>query len=116
MFYHEVPILIQVSTKIRYSGSYVGELIGTFTLVLAILLLVKNKSPRISLAVGLLVGGQLMATSSTMFANPMITIIRAFTYSDAGVRPLDAVMFIIMQSTGMLIATQTWKRVFEENI
>jgi len=50
-----------------------------------------------------------------MFANPMIIIVRSFTYPDAGVRPVDAVMFIIMQSLGMLLATQTWKRVFEEN-
>ncbi len=46
-----------------------------------------------------------MATGSTMFANPII--VRAFTYSDVGVRPVDAVMFIIMQSLVMLLAIQT---------
>jgi len=37
-----------------------------------------------------------MATSSTMFANPMITIARTFTYSAAGIRPTDSVVFILM--------------------
>jgi len=46
MFYHEIPILIQFLTKIRNSGYYVDEFIGTFALVLAILLLVKNNSSK----------------------------------------------------------------------
>ncbi|MBD3205763.1 hypothetical protein GF319_05385 [Candidatus Bathyarchaeota archaeon] len=114
MFFHEVPILIHISTKVRNSGNYLGEIIGTFALVLTILMLIRNNSPRISFAIGLLVSGQLMATSSTMFANPMITIVRAFTYSDAGVRPFDAVIFILMQLFGMLLATKTWLIMKEE--
>ena len=62
-------------------------MIDTFAPVPVLFTFIQNNIPRISLAIGLLVNGQLMATSSTMFANPMITIVRAFTYSEAGVRP-----------------------------
>lgn len=84
-------------------------MIDTFAPVPVLFTFIQNNIPRISLAIGLLVNGQLMATSSTMFANPIITIVRAFTYSEAGMRPLEAVIFIMMQSLGMLAATQTWR-------
>ena len=109
MLFHEIPTLFRYLIKMRNRGNYIGEVIGTFALVPSIFTLIQNNSPRISLAIGLLVGRQLMDSSSTMFANPMITIVRAFTYSEAGVRPLDAVIFIMMQSLGMLHATQPWR-------
>ena len=84
-------------------------MIDTFAPVPVLFTFIQNNIPRISLAIGLLVGRQLMDSSSTMFANPIITIVRAFTYSEAGVRPLDAVIFIIMQPLGMLHATQLWR-------
>ena len=43
----------------------------------------RSRSKKISLVVGLLVGGELIATSSTMFANPQVTLARMFTYSAA---------------------------------
>lgn len=49
-----------------------------------------------------------MATSSTMFANPMITIVRILTYSVAGIHPYDAAGFIFMQLSGMYLAIFTW--------
>ena len=87
MFYHKIPKLIAVSEVTRAGGNYFAEILGTFILVLAILLLVHNQSDKISLVVGMLVGGQLIATSSTMFANPQVTFARIFTYAAAGVTP-----------------------------
>jgi hypothetical protein len=65
--------------------------------VFTIFSLVHQKSDRVSLIVGLLVGGMLLSTSSTMFANPQVTLARIFTYSAVGIRPFDALIFIIMQ-------------------
>ena len=103
MFYHKIPKLIAVSEVTRAGGNYFSELLCTFILVLAILLLVHNQSDKISLVVGMLVGGQLIATSSTMFANPQVTFARIFTYAAAGVTPLDGAVFILMQIIGAVL-------------
>jgi glycerol uptake facilitator-like aquaporin len=105
MFYQIVPTFITVSTISRPAGCYYAEFLGTFALVLTIFLCVKNKPKFTGLAVGLLVGGFLITTSSTMFANPQVTVARVFTYAIAGVRPFDASMFIGAEIIGALAAT-----------
>jgi hypothetical protein len=56
--------------------------------------------------VALLVGGLLIATSSTMFANPQMTLARMFTASIAGVRPVDGLVFIVIQMVAALVASR----------
>ena len=111
MFYHEIPKLIAVSEVTRTGGNYFAEILCTFILVLAILLLVHHQSGKLSLVVGMLVGGQLIATSSTMFANPQVTFARMFTYAAAGVKPFDGAMFILMQIIGAMLAVLVFKAV-----
>ncbi|MBM5804907.1 MAG: hypothetical protein FJZ49_02410 [Candidatus Verstraetearchaeota archaeon] len=105
MFYQIVPTFITVSTISRPAGSYYAEFLGTFALVLTVFLCVKNNSKFTGLAIGLLVGGLIMTTSSTMFANPGVTVARVFTYAIAGVSPFDASMFIVAEIIGALAAT-----------
>ena len=62
----------------------------------------RNKSDR----AGLVVGGSIIATSSTMFANPQVTIARMFTYAIAGIRPTDTSVFIIAEILGALTAAE----------
>ena len=109
MFYQEIPELIAVSEVTRAGGNYFSEILCTFILVLAILLLVHNQSGKLSLVVGMLVGGQLIATSSTMFANPQVTFARMFTYAAAGVKPFDGGVFILMQIIGAVLAVLVFK-------
>lgn len=109
MFYHKTPKLIVISEVARAGGNYFSEILCTFILVLAIILLVHNQSGKLSLVVGMLVGGQLIATSSTMFANPQVTIARMFTYSAAGVMPVDGAVFILMQIIGAVLAVLVFK-------
>jgi glycerol uptake facilitator-like aquaporin len=90
-------------------GAYLGELLGTFILVPCIFSLLHQKSERVSLVVGLLVGGMLLSTSSTMFANPQVTIERMFTYSAAGINILDVFIFIIIQFIGAIFAVYIWE-------
>lgn len=70
MFYDNISKLVVLSSVERSGGAYFAEIPGTFILVLCIFALVHQNSDRISLVVGLLVGGMLLSTSSTMFANP----------------------------------------------
>ena len=114
MFYDEMGGLLFVSDKARNGHIYFGEVVGTFILVLAILVLVKIKSTKISIILGLLVGGQLMSTSSTMFANPQVTIARIFTSSISGIRPFDAMIFIVMQFIGGLLAYAVYRLMFSK--
>jgi len=109
MFYDFRQIFFEVSEVTRSSGTIFAEALGTFILVLCILSLVHQNSDRVSLVVGLLVGGMLLSTSSTMFANPQVTIARMFTYSDAGIRPFDGLIFIIIQFIAAAIAFVVWK-------
>ena len=109
MFYHKIPKLIVVSEVTRAGGNYFAEILGTFILVLVIFLLVHNQSDKLSLVVGMLVGGQLIATSSTMFANPQVTLARMFTYAAAGVKPFDGAVFILMEIIGAVLAVLVCK-------
>ena len=104
--------MVAISEVNRAGGSYFAEILGTFILVLTILLLVQRRSKKISIVVGLLVGGQLIATSSTMFANPKATLARMFTYSAAGVKPIDGMVFILMQSIGAVLAVPVYRTVY----
>ena len=115
MFLDEVGSIFSVSQIPRTSYVYFGEIFGTFILVLAILVLVKAKSIRLPVVVGFLVGGQLLATSSTMFANPQVTIARIFTNSAAGIRPEDAMIFIVMQIIGALLAYVIYRLAFSRS-
>jgi len=115
MFLGEMGSVLAVSNTIRSDYVYFGEIVGTFILVFAILMLVKTKSSKIPITLGFLVGGQLMATSSTMFANPQVTIARMFTNSAAGIRPFDGLIFIVMQIIGALLAYVVYKLIFSKN-
>jgi len=113
MFWSETGALFVVSENVR-RYVYFGEVIGTFILVLAILMLVKAKSNHLPMMVGFLVGGQLMATSSTMFANPQVTIARMLTGTTSGIRPVDGLVFIAMQIIGALLAYAVYRLMFAQ--
>ena len=102
MFFREVGAVLAVSTNPRQE--YFSEILATFILMLAILLLVEMKSTKSALVVGLLVGGQVLATSSTMFANPQVTIARMLTAIQPGIRPLDGLAYIAAQFAGGVLA------------
>jgi len=110
MYQNVVSDLFGMSLIQRSGGLYVAEIFGTFLLVLTILTLSSQRNEKISMIVGLLVGGLLLATSSTMFANPQVTIARMFTLSAAGISVVDGLVFILMQIIGTLLAVGIWRK------
>jgi len=114
-FFEHIGALFAVSSNVRNGSRYFSEIMATFILVLAILILSKINSSKIPLIVGLLVGGQILATSSAMFANPMVSIARIFTPTISGIRPIDALVFVLMQFIGGLLAYGVYKLIFLEN-
>ena len=102
MFDHAI---IETATKLR-SGSnlYLAEITATAGLILVINLLVTQKNLTvIPAAVAAWIGSAYFFTSSTSFANPAVTIGRAFTDSFAGIAPECVPQFIAAQILGALI-------------
>ncbi|MEM7110961.1 MAG: aquaporin [Chloroflexota bacterium] len=103
---HDFFQWIAISDVARDGGAFFAEFIGTFMLIVVIFGTVRHQSKQAGLIIGLLVGGFLITTSSTMFANPQVTIARVFTWAMAGVRPFDALIFIVVQIAAALAATR----------
>ncbi len=100
----ELPVF-QFSEKARTGGGqWLGELIATFGLLFTILGTVRFRPEWVAPAVGLYISAGYWFTSSTSFANPAITVGRAFSNSFAGIAPADVTGFILAQFAGATLA------------
>lgn len=93
---------IQSSVNERVStGTLVGEVIATAGLVALIgVLSNRDQGKFIPVAVAAWIGSAYFFTSSTSFANPAVTIGRAFTDTFAGIAPDSVLPFIAAQIVG----------------
>jgi glycerol uptake facilitator-like aquaporin len=93
------------STHTRSSGHlWLGETVATAGLVLLIFALVRTgRGVLAAPAVGAYIGAAYWFTSSTSFANPAVTIARAFTNTFAGIAPGSVTGFIGFQILGAAI-------------
>ncbi|MEM8620919.1 MAG: aquaporin [Actinomycetota bacterium] len=98
--------VITISEKQRDGGpQYVSEIIATIGLLLVIHGAVRyGKAYVVAVAVGVWIGGAYFFTSSTSFANPMVSVNRMFSDTFAGIAPASAPAFIAMQLIGALLA------------
>ncbi len=100
----EMPV-IQESLRARSGAAqWFSEGIATFGLVLTILGCVRYRPKSVAMAVGLYITAAYWFTASTSFANPAVTIGRAFTDSFSGIRPTDMPAFVAAQLLGAAIA------------
>jgi glycerol uptake facilitator-like aquaporin len=98
--------LLQVSHHIRAGGGQLfSEFIATFGLLCVIWGCSRLRSEAVPVAVGLYITGAYWFTASTSFANPAVTLARAFTDTFVGIRSLDAPGFIVTQLIGAFAAT-----------
>jgi glycerol uptake facilitator-like aquaporin len=97
--------LLQLSVKIR-SGAAQGfaEWVAAFGLVMTILLTLRAKPESVAMSVGLYITAAYWFTASTSFANPAVTIARAFSNTFAGIRLADVPVFITAQLIGAICA------------
>ena len=101
---------IETSTKVREgSNIYFAEVVATFGLILVIFLLVRTgRAMESVVVVPAAVAGYITAaywfTSSTSFANPAVTIGRAFSDTFAGIAPASVPPFIVAQIIGAALA------------
>ena len=96
--------LLQVSTTARNGmGQWVAEAIAAFGLIFTILGTVRFAPDKVATAVGLYIFSAYWFTASTSFANPAVTIARAFTGTFAGIAPGDVAGFVVAQVFGALV-------------
>lgn len=98
--------LLQTSTHVRTgTGIWIGEIVAAFGLLITITGVHRKSPEAVPYAVGLFITAGYWFTSSTSFANPAVTIARAFSDTFAGIRPDDIGGFIIAQIIGAIVAT-----------
>ncbi len=102
----EMPLVSFAEVPRQGWSQQFSEALATFGLLLVIL----RTGDRASI-VPLSVAGYIVAaywfTSSTSFANPAVTIARAFSSSFAGIRVVDVLPFIGSQAVGASLALLT---------
>jgi glycerol uptake facilitator-like aquaporin len=112
MFYDYNSTILTVSENSKNYGQVFAEFIGTFVLIGVIIGCVRGRSRNTSLSVAFIVGGMLITTASSMYANPMISLARVFTYAFCGIAPNWAVLFVIAEIVGALSATYVFGIMF----
>ncbi|MFD0435827.1 aquaporin [Streptomyces chartreusis] len=97
--------LVKWSTHDRSAGHLLlGEVVATAGLILLIFGLARTDRLRFApVAVASYIGAAYWFTSSTSFANPAVTIGRAFTDTFAGIAPGSVAGFIGMQLVGAVV-------------
>lgn len=97
--------MLQVGAKTRTGGGqWLAEGVATFGLVATILATLRHRPSAVAAMVGLYIGAGYWFTASTSFANPAVTLARAFTDTFSGIAPADAPAFIAAQLLGALVA------------
>jgi glycerol uptake facilitator-like aquaporin len=93
--------VFQLSVKLRDGPSqWFAEWVATFGLVITVLLALRARASAVPMAVGLYITAAYWFTASTSFANPAVTIARAFSDSFAGIRLADVPAFVAAQLLG----------------
>jgi len=94
------------STHSRAAGGlWLGEVVATVGLLAVIFGVVRSgRAAAAPFAVGAYIGAAYFFTSSTSFANPAVTVGRAFTDTFAGIAPASVPAFVACQLAGGAIA------------
>jgi len=97
---------VTLSTTER-SGAHLwlAEVVATTGLLLVIFCLARSgQAARTPAAVGAYIGAAYFFTSSTSFANPAVTVGRAFTDTFAGIEPGSMPAYLVAQVAGLALA------------
>ena len=98
--------VMQLSNTLRTGpGQWVAEAIATFGLIMTILGCIRFRTEAVPYAVGLYITAGYWFTASTSFANPAVTIARAFSDTFSGIYLPHVPAFVAAQITGALLAT-----------
>jgi glycerol uptake facilitator-like aquaporin len=98
---------VDLSGTTRAAGPlWLGEIVATGGLILLVFALARSGRAAVApAAVGAYIGAAYWFTSSTSFANPAVTVGRAFTDTFAGIAPASVPGFVAAQTIGLLVGT-----------
>lgn len=100
----DLPV-VQLSHKVRTGwGQGFSEWVATFGLVATILLTLRARVEAVATCVGLYITAAYWFTASTSFANPAVTLARAFSDTFAGIQFADVPLFVVAQLAGAFCA------------
>lgn len=106
----DVPIL-QLSSRVRTGiGQWTGEVVATFGLIALVLSGLRHDKAALPAGIAAYITAAYWFTASTSFANPAVTIARAFSDSFAGIAAADMPGFIVAQAIGALLAAVVMRR------
>ena len=102
--------LFMLSTHQRSGGSQMfSEFVATFGLVSVIWGCARTRAAVVPFAVAAYIVAAYWFTASTSFANPAVSLARAFTDTFAGIRPADVPGFVTAQCVGGAVATPLFR-------
>ena len=101
----DIPLIDPSTTARTGTGQWAGEFVATFGLIGTILCCLKARAEFVPYGVGLYITAAYWFTSSTSFANPAVTIARAFTNTFAGIDPSNVAAFVGVQLLAGALAT-----------
>lgn len=94
--------LLQAGAKVRHGPAlWWSEVVATFGLVFVVLSCDRKAAPY---AIGGYIAAAYWFTASTSFANPAVTLARAFTETFSGIRLQDVAGFAVAQIAGAVLA------------
>lgn len=99
----DLPVF-QISDKSRAGfGMFMSEIVASLLLLSVIFLGSRNLKASVPLLVAMVVTAGYWFTSSTFFANPAVTLARAFTNTFVGIALRDVPLFVAAQLLALLI-------------
>ncbi|MEZ4815466.1 MAG: MIP/aquaporin family protein [Bdellovibrionota bacterium] len=96
-------------------SQWLSEFVATFGLIAVIRAVSKYRNSDVPYAVGAYIASAYWFTSSTSFANPAVTLARAFTSTFAGIRPADVLAFCVFQILGAVAADYVFRGLEKTN-
>jgi glycerol uptake facilitator-like aquaporin len=106
------PFFTWGNTARHGSGLWLSEGVATFGLILTIAGTTQRGPETGAAAVALYIAAAYWFTASTSFANPAVTLARAFTASLTGIRPADVTGFVAAQCAGAFVGFVAGRMLF----
>ncbi|WP_422736840.1 aquaporin [Micromonospora sp. WMMD729] len=101
---YDLPAITWSHTERTGGHLWLAEIVATAGLVVLVFALARTgRTATAPAAVGAYIGAAYWFTSSTSFANPAVTIGRAFTDTFAGIAPTSVPGFVVAQLVGGLV-------------
>lgn len=99
----ELPLVTWSATARTGAAQLLSEGVATFGLIGVVIAVGRTRAALTPFAVAAYIVAAYWFTASTSFANPAVTIARAFSDTFAGIRPADVGAFLLAQALGATV-------------